>query len=184
MIAREGRGPGRGEPGAAPVDVGFHGNHNRRMRSAARRPPSPLDAHLGFWLRLVSNQVSGRFRRAVVAAGSSVTEWVALRTLYDEGESSHAALMDALGMTKGAVSKVVGRLEAKGLLMRTSRDDGRGQWLELTAAGRRLVPKLAALADANDEAFFACLGPRRRAALREALRAIAREHRMHVVPVD
>lgn len=154
------------------------------MRFAGRPGSSPLDAHLGFWLRRVSNRVSGRFREAVEEAGSSVTEWVALRQLYDERISSHASLMAALGMTKGAVSKIVSRLEARGLVERKAREGARGQALELTSAGRRLVPRLARIADRNDEAFFACLGERRRADLLATLRDLADAHRMDGVPVD
>lgn len=153
------------------------------MPRPAAAPPSPLDAHLGFWLRRVSNRVSGQFREAVEAAGSSVTEWVALRQLY-EGASTHAALGAALGMTKGAVSKVVSRLEAQGLVERRARGDARGQALALTTSGSRLVPRLARLADRNDKAFFACLGERRRAELMATLRELASEHRVDVVPVD
>ena len=43
---------------------------------------SGLTDHLGFWLRLVSNHVSGRFARALEAEGVSVVEWVLLREVY------------------------------------------------------------------------------------------------------
>ena len=77
--------------------------------------PSALEAHLGFWLRSVSNHVSSRFASLLEAQACSVTEWVALRTLFDRREATHAELIQALGMTKGAASKVVSRLEEKGL---------------------------------------------------------------------
>lgn len=145
---------------------------------------SPLDAHLGFWMRRVSNHVSGSFEELLKGAGCSVTEWVALRQLYEDGPSSHAALMGALGMTKGAVSKVVSRLEARGLVARRTREDFLGQSLELTDAGRELVPELARLADANDEAFFGQLADRQRRDLLELLKALAATHQMRTVPVD
>ncbi len=47
------------------------------------RSPSALDTHLGFWLRMVSNQVSVEFARSIMAQGVSVSEWVALRRLLD-----------------------------------------------------------------------------------------------------
>jgi len=73
--------------------------------------PSPLEAHLGFWLRFVSNHVSVRFQQLLEAKGVTVTEWVALRTLWSQNETTHAALIQAMGMTKGAASKVITRLE-------------------------------------------------------------------------
>ena len=110
----------------------------------------PLHAHLGFWLRLVSNQVSGRFRQLLEEQGSSVSEWVALSALSRQSGTTHADLIRALGMTKGAASKIVSRLEAQGLARRQQASDGsRTQVLSLTPRGRALVPRLAALADQN-----------------------------------
>ena len=70
------------------------------MPARPRSPVSTLDSHLGFWLRFVSNHVSARFAALVEAEGASVTEWVALRTLYDRPWTTHAELIQALGMTK------------------------------------------------------------------------------------
>ncbi len=147
-------------------------------------PASPLDAHLGFWMRFVSNQVSSEFERAMEARGVSVSEWVALRTLYDAPETTHAALMAALGMTKGAVSKVVSRLQDKGLVTRSAHGaDARAQVLALTRAGRALVPALARDADANDARFFGHLGARQQRELKALLQEMVRLHQLAQVPV-
>lgn len=146
---------------------------------------SPLDAHLGFWLRFVSNHVSGQFKRLVEANGVSVSEWVALRQLYEAGVATPAELMDALGMTKGAVSKIVTRLEDKGLVGRVLDDaDGRARQIVLSAAGRKLVPKLARLADDNDAAFFGHLTPKQRAALSAAMQDLVRTHQLKQLPTE
>lgn len=144
---------------------------------------SGLHDHLGFWLRLVSNQVSDSFRRRLEAAGCTVTEWVALRTLHD-APAPHAALVTALGMTKGAVSKVVDRLETRGLVTRRTGEDRRSQALSLTAKGRALVPELAQLADENDAVFFGPLTAAQRRALLRTLKALAATHRIDTLPVD
>jgi len=146
---------------------------------------SDLESHLGFWLRFVSNHVSGRFKRLVEEAGVSVSEWVALRTLYAADSSTARNLALSLGMTKGAVSKVLDRLERKKLVRRLADpDDGRAQRIALTAAGRRLVPALAALADANDEHFFGQLSPDARQALAETLRELVHTHQLSEVPTE
>jgi len=146
---------------------------------------SHLESHLGFWLRFVSNHVSGRFARLMEENGVSVSEWVALRQLYDAGETSAAQLMDALGMTKGAVSKIVTRLEQKGLAQREgSAADGRAQVVVLTRSGSELVPKLAALADENDELFFSALSGQQRRALMQMMQQLVRAHELKQVPVE
>jgi DNA-binding MarR family transcriptional regulator len=154
------------------------------MKNTLADPVSPLDAHLGFWMRFVSNQVSAEFARAVEARGVSVSEWVALRTLYDAPEATHAALVAALGMTKGAVSKVVSRLQDKGLVTRAAHDaDARAQVLALTRAGRALVPALARDADANDQRFFGHLSATQRRQLMALLREMVQVHQLVQVPV-
>ncbi|MFI5290109.1 MAG: MarR family transcriptional regulator, partial [Polyangia bacterium] len=44
----------------------------------------PLEAHLGFWLRFVSNHVSQAFSRRLAAHEVSVAEWVVLRELLEQ----------------------------------------------------------------------------------------------------
>ncbi len=147
-------------------------------------PPSDLEAHLGYWLRRVSNHVSATFARALEANDVSVAEWVALRLLHDEARRASSDLAALTGMTRGAVSKVVDKLEDKGLVSRAPNpDDSRVQWLSLTRRGARLTPKLAALADANDARFFDCLTARERSELRRLLTKVAEAHSLADVPI-
>lgn len=154
------------------------------MPTRLRSPVSALDSHLGFWLRFVSNHVSARFAAQVEAEGASVTEWVALRTLYDKPQATHAELIQALGMTKGAASKVMTRLEDKGLARRAlAEGSAREQVLQLSAKGQALMPRLASLADENDAHFFGHLTPRERQALKQSFQALAAHHGLREVPV-
>jgi DNA-binding MarR family transcriptional regulator len=160
--------------------LGFQGNSMKKTLRA--KPVAPLEAHLGFWLRFVSNHVSARFATLLEERGVTVTEWVALRTLLDQPETSHAALIQALSMTKGAASKVVSRLEEKGLAERRRAGREREQLLALTTRGRALVPRLAGLADANDEHFFGHLGASRRDAVMNLMQALVKHHQLKEIP--
>lgn len=145
---------------------------------------SALEAHLGYWLRFVSNQVSASFSGRLAERDISVGEWVALRELYDR-PLAPSELAEKLGMTRGAISKIADRLTAKSLLMRKAgKDDRRYQELALTASGRALVPKLAALADENDAAFFGHLKRAEREAIERIMKEIVRRHALRTVPVD
>jgi DNA-binding MarR family transcriptional regulator len=151
----------------------------------ARAPISNLEAHLGYWLRRVSNEVSGAFARSLQAEQISVAEWVALRLLYTGEKRTPGDLAALTGMTRGAVSKVLDKLESKALTARASNpEDQRVQWLSLTADGQRLVPRLAALADRNDAHFFACLSSSEQSTLRRLLEKLADVHRLREAPVD
>jgi DNA-binding MarR family transcriptional regulator len=135
-------------------------------------------------LRYVSNHVSQAFARKVEAHGVTVAEWVLMRQLLDEEALAPSRLAERMGMTRGAVSKLADRLIAKSLLARTADPrDGRAQTLCLTRIGRSMVPKLAALADANDAEFFDLLAPKDRAALLRMLREIVETRGLKSLPV-
>lgn len=146
---------------------------------------SPLEQHVGYWLRFVSNHVSHAFKLKVEAQGVTVAEWALLRQMFDVDRASPSCLADGLGMTRGTISKLVERLLEKGLAERTPDPrDRRAQRVSLTARGRRLVPVLARLADENDAEMFGHMTPQTRAELVELLRGIVRRYGWKDVPVD
>jgi len=146
---------------------------------------SSLDSHLGYWLRLVSNHVTFRFTRKVEAQGVTVAEWVVLRQLLGQQEITPSQLADQLGMTRGAVSKLIERLCQKNLVERQSlTEDRRYQHLGLTSAGQALVPVLARLADENEAECFGHLSAGQQQALRTALQELARQHGWKETPVS
>lgn len=148
-------------------------------------PPSDLQAHLGYWLRIVSNAVSQRFARKVEAEGVTVAEWVFLRMLYGMEGLSPSLLAERMSMTRGAISKLSDRLVDKGLITRTtSPEGGRGQMLALTPAATALVPRLATLADVNDATFFGALSNEDRRRLDQLLRTIALDRELTRPPTD
>lgn len=146
---------------------------------------SSLEAHAGYWLRWVSNHVSHAFKLKVERHGVTVAEWVLLRQLLDSGETHPSQLADSLGMTRGAISKLVDRLSVKGHVVRTSAtDDRRYQTVKLASSGRKLVPILAALADRNDTEFFGHLSPEQLSALTAVLKEIVTRRQLKGVPVE
>jgi DNA-binding MarR family transcriptional regulator len=146
---------------------------------------SDLKTHVGFWLRFVSNHVSHAFARKLSASGVSVAEWVVMREMFDDEETSPGVLAERIGMTRGGVSKLVDRLLAKKFVTRQERsDDRRFQSIALTAAGRRLIPQLAELADQNDEEFFHPLSWGERAALIATMKKLVQAHGLQSVPTE
>ncbi len=149
------------------------------------KTPSRLEDHTGYWLRYVSNHVSHAFAQKVEARGVTVAEWVLMQELRTLGSVNPSQLAAALGMTRGAVSKLVERLSQKKLAIRSSSEgDRRYQTVELTTAGKRLVPVLARLADQNDREFFGHLKTEEKTRLVNFLQDIVRQHGWKEVPVD
>jgi DNA-binding MarR family transcriptional regulator len=145
----------------------------------------PLESHLGYWLRRVSNAVSGSFSRALQEKQTSVAEWVLLRELHERGQTAPGELADSLGLTRGAVSKIADKLAAKGWIKTEAKaGDGRFRLLSLTRAGHRSLPILVEIADQNDAAYFHCLTATEKSTLRELLIKLADHNQIHGVPTE
>lgn len=146
---------------------------------------SDLKKHAGFWMRLVSNHVSQAFANKLIESGVTVAEWVVLREMYGRQTMAPSELAEGIGMTRGAASKLVDRLVGKALVTRKDRtDDRRFQEIALTAAGHKLVPLLAAIADDNDDKFFAPLTAREREMLVATLKKLVEAHGMRKLPTE
>jgi DNA-binding MarR family transcriptional regulator len=152
---------------------------------AAVQPLSQLEDHLGYLLRRVSNAVSNAFARALQEKHTSVAEWVLLRELHERGQTGPGELADSLGLTRGAVSKIVDKLDAKGWIQTEAKEgDSRFRLLSLTRAGRRSLPVLAEIADQNDALYFDCLSAEEKSVLQELLTKLADHNRIHDVPTE
>lgn len=152
-------------------------------KSRSRSIKRPED-HLGYWLAFVSSKVVTSLARRLETHDVSVSEWVALRKLFDQRAAiSISALAEQMGMTKAPVSRLVERLVQKELVNRQdSRNDGRTQQIWLSSAGQKLVPKLAAIADQNDEAFFGHLTMNVRPMMIALMQDIVKRYRLTKVP--
>jgi DNA-binding MarR family transcriptional regulator len=129
--------------------------------------------------------VSHAFKTRLERYGVTVAEWVVLRALLDGDGFKPSEIATTLGLTRGAVSKLVDRLVAKDLVsVRNDVRDGRAQLVTLKASGRRLVPKLAALADENDAEAFGHLEREQRASLLATLKVVAEHLGLRGAPVD
>ncbi|MBS0365461.1 MAG: MarR family transcriptional regulator [Proteobacteria bacterium] len=98
-------------------------------------------------------QLMGRARSSMIARldaqllpfGLSSMHFMALKNLQRGGARTAAELCRSLGYDTGAMTRILDRLEARGLLRRErSRADRRRVLLHLAPAGRRLLPRLSA----------------------------------------
>jgi len=147
---------------------------------------SSLKSHIGYRLRVVSNAVSHSFAKALSSSDVTVAEWVVLREMYSENKiTSSSNIADITGLTRGAVSKLIDRLFNKGLLSRVeSPTDRRYQDIKLTSKGLRLVPRLAMIADDNDNKFFSILTEIEKLTLMKTLIKISEYHKLNTNPIE
>lgn len=128
---------------------------------------------LGTLLRVAAGKLAVAETAALRTHGVTAAEATLLRELRAAGAVAPSVLADRMGMTRGAVTKLVDRLKAKQLLVRAKgRGDGRMQTIALTGAGARLVPELDAVALRVDGAVFGTLDAAGRAGLLRALSKI------------
>ena len=144
-----------------------------------------LEYHVGYWLRLVSNHVSGAFQQRLASHGVTVAEWVTLRSIWTLGSCSLSKLAERMGCDASTVSRLVERVLRKGLAARAHAEtDRRSVRIALTKAGRTLVPKLGREADANDEFHFGHLPRKQKQALLYLMQDLVRKHGWTDKPVS
>ena len=156
------------------------------MAKTVKLKASHLKSHMGYHLRIVSNAVSHAFARKLGGSEVTVAEWVILREMYSsDDKTSPSVIAELTGLTRGAVSKLIDRLLHKGLVTRTEYSgDRRYQEIKLTTNAIKIVPKLAKLADENDESFFSILSKSEQRDLMNTLKKLAEIHKLNTNPVE
>ncbi|BDA77357.1 MarR family transcriptional regulator [Leptospira kobayashii] len=156
------------------------------MKKTQTKEVSDLKKHIGFWMRIVSNNVSHSFAKKLETQGFTVAEWVVLREMHEcKNTIVPSYIADLTGLTRGAISKLVDRLLEKGFVTRKeSSNDRRYQEIELTKEAKHLLPKLASIADENDEQFFSVLSLSERKTLTELLRKTAEFNQLTKLPIE
>lgn len=150
-----------------------------------RLEPSQLKSHIGYRMRVVSNAVSHSFARKLAASEVTVAEWVILREMYSsEITTSPSAVAAITGLARSGIETYRPSV-GKNLVSRMeSISDRRYQEIKLTAKAIQLIPKLAIIADENDNHFFSVLTASERKSLLEILTKLADLNKLNKNPID
>jgi DNA-binding MarR family transcriptional regulator len=136
---------------------------------------SGLQAHTGYWLNRLRGLVHARFEAALAEEGVTVAQWSVLITVYRGDAVAPLEIARFIDVDPGAMTRLLDRLEDKGLIQRVPVDgDRRRMEIVLTARAQEMTPRLAALADANDAAFFGALSDGEQAEFRRLLAKLLR----------
>lgn len=142
--------------------------------------PSPIGVigRLSRVARFVTDDLVAVYRRFGLAEG----EFDILATLRRTGAPfalAPSALADVTMVTKGAVSKRVDALEARGLVVREAVEhDGRARTVRLTTAGIALIDEAVAAHLENERRILTALPARDRAELERILAAWAAHYEL------
>jgi DNA-binding MarR family transcriptional regulator len=139
----------------------------------------PAQSHCGYWLQSAERGLTKTLGRLLTQCGIIASEWAALRALYGPQWHSPVELGRGIGMSKGGASKLVTRLVKKGLIQKHQpKFDRRFRSIALTAQGRALVIRLAALEKDINREFFQPLGHQRTSRLRQWLASMRNERHL------
>ncbi|WP_369394265.1 MarR family winged helix-turn-helix transcriptional regulator [Streptomyces sp. CG1] len=136
---------------------------------------SGLHDHLGYWLRRLSDEVHSRFEAELARHDVTVSQWAVMAGV-SHGHDTTKAVAAHMDIDPGAVSRLVDRLAAKGLIRREPDPASRRTVrLVLTDQGQALMPVLAELADRNDHHYFGSLDAGQRRQLEQWIRGLVGE---------
>lgn len=125
---------------------------------------SNLEDHLGYWVRCLSNFVHENFAQKIARYDVSVEQWVVLRTIFGNEPLTLQETASLVGVDNSSLSRMIGRLVKKNLVIRTiDPKNRRSVILTLPAQSKELVPLLSQEADKNDMEFFQGLDESQRA---------------------
>ncbi len=144
-------------------------------RTPARRTSKrrwAVDDYLSYLLARASHDVASEFHLEVRAAGWTVLEWRVLATLA--GDPCTVGQLASIVMAEqSTVTKLLGRLEAEGRIVRSDDAmDRRRSLVQITPAARADVAPLLARSKRHERALVARLEPHEAEALKSALRKL------------
>ncbi len=119
--------------------------------SAVSRPPLysvadfVIDESIGYLVKRVRSMLSMAVEREIAEHDVTYEQWGVLLMILTHRGDTAAVLARGLECDTGSMTRMLDRLEAKDLIVRTrSTDDRRRVQLELTASGKRLAERLVA----------------------------------------
>lgn len=129
--------------------------------------------NLGYLLNRCAGQMARRFERELEPYGISLAQWGALLAIHEKGEASPSDVATRVGIDRGATTRLIARMEEKGLLTRRMNEaDGRSVVLALSPETAALMPTLVAASREVNRAALAKLPEAERAALLAALSSL------------
>ena len=133
-----------------------------------------LSNSTGYLVNRVAALMKTALERELLPYGVTAQQWALTATAGAEAGAGVAAIAEKLGIDVGATSRLIDRLEEKGLLERIRTEhDARQASVTLTAAGRALLPKLVRCAERVLERYLAPLSDREVATLNALLKRLA-----------
>jgi len=115
-------------------------------RTGTPRPAFVVERSIGFQLRRLTNLLSAEVERRMEPLGLTDAQWKPLLRLLIDPPGSAAGLARMCHLDTGGLTRLLDRLEAKGLCQRErSQEDRRVMNIALTPEGRAVAERIPAI---------------------------------------
>jgi DNA-binding MarR family transcriptional regulator len=127
------------------------------MRST-NEPDFVLHNSYTFWISRLAALMQEEFNRRLQGEDVSWPQWMVLNVLAQQIATTPATIADNIGVDRSAVTRLLDRLEKKGLVLREhDKLDRRSVNVLLTDTGRKIMARLNGLAREHQEHFLASM---------------------------
>jgi DNA-binding MarR family transcriptional regulator len=128
---------------------------------------------VGYLMRQILNRVAHEIERQLAHTDLTNAQWIPLFKLYSSEVNTVAELARVCNLDAGAMTRMLDRLEAKGLCKRVrSETDRRVVHIELTPAGRKAASDIPEILSGVQNAHLAGFSAEEFETLRDYLRRI------------
>lgn len=109
----------------------------------------------GYWLRKTYDAMSEHLQAQLDQHDVTVAQWPILYSIETDACDTPAKLADKLSLNRSVITRLIDRLEVKGLVKRQKSSlDKRSVELSLTLKGKRILPRLATLSLETNNLFL------------------------------
>lgn len=135
-----------------------------------------LHGSMGYLVNRLAGSMHAAFDRRAEALDVTAAQWAVLIALFNDDAATPGELTRFVGVDGAAITRLLDRLEAKGLVAREPHaSDRRAVMIRLTDAGRRLTPQIVAISREENERFLEALNMEEREQFLTLLHQLVRD---------
>ena len=140
----------------------------------------PLNENLGYLLNRCGALMAAQFERELSPFGVTLAQWGALLAIRGKDGASPSEVAATVGIDRGATTRLIARMESKGLVAREEHlDDARSIVLHLTPKAQAMMPQLLERSRAVNRQALALLDTQQAGALLATLSTLLVRLRHH-----
>ena len=137
------------------------------------------DFHLhnsfAFWIHRLSGLMQDRFNQQLREYEVTWPQWMVLNVLYHKMGQTPAKVAECIGIDRSAITRLVDRLESKGLVEREhDKSDRRSIRVHITSSGKQMMVRINDRAYQHQAHFLKDLHTSEQRALRSELQKMLR----------